>query len=55
MSKGKGGNVSSAVWQIAAPIAAQLGVAGLAGTFQNWQDEILPFLREASDELAALL
>ena len=35
--------------------AAQLGVAGLAGTFQNWQNEILPFLREASDELAALL
>ncbi|MBR4452553.1 MAG: ribosome maturation factor RimP [Clostridia bacterium] len=39
MSKGKGGNVSSAVWQIAAPIAAQLGV-------EIWD---IRFLKEGSD------
>ncbi len=48
-------DVSVPVFDRRGHFAAQLGVAGLAGTFQNWQDEILPFLREASDELAALL
>ena len=39
MSKGKGGNVSAAVWQIAAPIAEKLGV-------EIWD---IRFLKEGSD------
>ena len=39
MSKGKGGNVSSAVWQIAAPVAEKLGV-------EIWD---IRFLKEGSD------
>ena len=39
MPKGKGGNVSAAVWQIAEPIAAQLGV-------QIWD---IRFLKEGAD------
>lgn len=39
MSKGKGGNVSAAVWQIAEPVAAELGV-------EIWD---IRFLKEGSD------
>ncbi len=39
MSKGKGGNVSAAVWQIAEPIAEKLGV-------EIWD---IRFLKEGSD------
>lgn len=39
MSKGKGGNVSSAVWQLAQPIAAELGL-------EIWD---IRFLKEGTD------
>ena len=45
MSKGKGGNVSSAVWQIAAPVAEKLGV-------EIWD---IRFLKEGSDRFLRII
>lgn len=35
--------------------AAQLGIAGLAGAFGDWEKELLPVLREASAEISRAL
>lgn len=33
---------------------AQLGIAGVAGTFGNWEDDLLPALKGAAAEIASL-
>ena len=48
-------DVSVPVFDRRGNFAAQLGVAGLAGTFGDWRSEVLPALRDAASDLTNAL